>query len=336
MKDLLILGGGPAGSAAAITAVQAGLDVTLLERASFPRHRPGETLHPGVEPLLRRLGVAHIVADRSIVRHQGVRVVREGQRAFQPYGADGEGSWYGFQLPRASFDAGLLEAAAKRGADIHFGCEPWRVIQTAGRVCGVKAGEREWRARWTVDAAGASHHLARQLGLEVRRCSPKLVARYGYMTGNCPEIDDVPEFSFETGGWRWCARIGPSLYQWTTVTDASGWRGASVAPLIASLQPAGPVRGADVSWRYVPQCAGSGYFQAGDAAAVLDPSAAHGVLSALMCGMKVGHLIAGVEAGRVPETIAVGHYREWLGRWFAHDCRLLRSLSAWPQHQHSA
>ena len=45
--NILVLGGGPAGSAAAITAASLGMKVTLLERECFPRHAPGESLHPG-------------------------------------------------------------------------------------------------------------------------------------------------------------------------------------------------------------------------------------------------------------------------------------------------
>lgn len=310
-------------------AAQAGLDVTVLERGRFPRHRPGETLHPGVEPLLKHLGAVHILADRAWVRHQGICVVSEGGRVFQPYGADESGPWRGYQLPRDSFDPRLLDVAARRGAKVHFGVGPWRVILNESRVVGVKTEGQEWRARWIVDAAGASHNLARQLQLDVKRCSPRLVARYGYVTGSWPAVDDVPEFSFEQGGWRWGARIGPSLYQWTSLMNASTWHGRLGPPELASLQPCGVARGADVSWRHVPQCAGPGYFLAGDAAAVLDPSAAHGVLRAMMCGMLIGRLAAGIEAGCVSEAIAVQHYIGWLGRWFAHDCRRLRTMVAW-------
>ena len=46
--QVIVLGGGPAGTATAIRCVQSGLRVALVERESFPRHRPGETQHPGI------------------------------------------------------------------------------------------------------------------------------------------------------------------------------------------------------------------------------------------------------------------------------------------------
>ena len=55
MWDLLIIGAGPAGCAAAISARRRGLTVMMLEASAQPRRVPGETLHPGIEPLFARL-----------------------------------------------------------------------------------------------------------------------------------------------------------------------------------------------------------------------------------------------------------------------------------------
>jgi len=72
-RDLIVVGGGPGGIAAAITVKQAdsGLQVLLIERSPFPRHRPGETLHPGIEPLLVQLGVWDQVLAANFLRHAG-------------------------------------------------------------------------------------------------------------------------------------------------------------------------------------------------------------------------------------------------------------------------
>src|SRR5437868_433567 len=69
--NALVIGGGPAGCSAAITCAAAGLRVRLLERASAPLDRPGETLHPGVEPLLEQLGAADAVRSAEFLRHSG-------------------------------------------------------------------------------------------------------------------------------------------------------------------------------------------------------------------------------------------------------------------------
>src|SRR5262249_9354627 len=102
--EILVLGGGPAGSAAAITAAGLGLPVTLIERAGFPRHAPGESLHPGVGAILRQLGVEQEVLDAGFLRYSGHLVRWDGAERMQPFGADADGPWLGYQAWRPTFD----------------------------------------------------------------------------------------------------------------------------------------------------------------------------------------------------------------------------------------
>src|ERR1700755_3407527 len=97
IRDVLVLGGGPAGCAAAIHCAQRGLKVALLEAKAFPRHRPGETLHPGVEPVLRPLGVLKRVLVANFPRHEG-NWISWGEHAvrFESFGRDADGPWRGF------------------------------------------------------------------------------------------------------------------------------------------------------------------------------------------------------------------------------------------------
>src|SRR4051794_38865437 len=83
--------GGPAGASAARVAAGSGCRVVVIERAAFPRHRPGETLHPGLEPLLRQLGAWEAVAATDPVRPHGVWQDRPSGSDFSPYGADAGG-----------------------------------------------------------------------------------------------------------------------------------------------------------------------------------------------------------------------------------------------------
>src|ERR1700677_3173603 len=107
--DVLILGGGPAGCAAAIQCAQVGLRVVVAEAKAFPRHRPGETLHPGVEPVLRQLGAMEAVEAAGFPRHEGNWVQWGTPPRFEAFGRGDEGPWRGFQAWRATFDALLLE-----------------------------------------------------------------------------------------------------------------------------------------------------------------------------------------------------------------------------------
>src|SRR5260370_26569978 len=98
--EVLVLGGGPAGSAAAITAAALGLPVTLIERDGFPRHAPGESLHPGVQPLLRQLGIEREILDAGFILFPG-HVVRWGDaERLLPFGVDAEVAWLGIQAGR--------------------------------------------------------------------------------------------------------------------------------------------------------------------------------------------------------------------------------------------
>jgi flavin-dependent dehydrogenase len=108
--------------------------------------------------------------------------------------------------------------------------------------------------------------------------------------------------------------VQPGLYQWTRLRFGGG---PSAAP---AGEPAGKTRSTDVTWRFVPRCAGPGYFLVGDAAAVLDPASSHGVLRALMTGMRAGQLAA---AGG-----GAAAYCGWLREWVKHDIDALSALYA--------
>jgi hypothetical protein len=150
------------------------------------------------------------------------------------------------------------------------------------------------------------------------------VARYGYVTGALPERDDAPALVGDATGWLWTAMVRPSVYQWTRVTVASGPVAADWLPEeLGGMEPLGPSRGADVTWRLAARAAGPGWFMIGEAACVLDPTASHGILKALMSGMAAGHLIAAVLNGKLAEAEAAAGYHDWLSGWFNSDAERL-------------
>ena len=116
--DVLIVGGGPAGSSAAIACAKRGLRVVLVERDAFAQDRPGETLHPGAEPLLAQLGIVEQLAPVVGARHAGIWVEWGGPRRFEPFGADSKGIWNGIQVMRPAFDRLLLDMALAAGVDV--------------------------------------------------------------------------------------------------------------------------------------------------------------------------------------------------------------------------
>jgi flavin-dependent dehydrogenase len=325
--DVLVVGGGPAGAAAAIHCAQVGLRVGLIEAEPFPRDRPGETLHPGVEPLLRQLGVAEAVFAAGFPRHAGTWVEWGGKRQFDPFGPGDGGTWRGLQAWRAKFDALLLDAARARGVTVVQPCRAVGPLMAEGRVAGVITSRGPVGAMFVVDAAGGIHWLARRLRLPIERRSRRLIARYGYAEGSCPVRDAAPAIVADAAGWTWTARVGQGLYAWARLSWGDhGPRPTWPPAELRWLRPRGGVRGADVTWRITPDVAGAGYFLVGDAAAVLDPAASHGVLKAIMSGMLAAHTIAAVTSHGMAEAEGTAFYRRWVRDWFERDVATLKDL----------
>ena len=324
--DVVVLGAGPSGCAAAIQCAQRGLRVALLEKSLFPRHRPGETLHPGVEPLLRQLGVD--IQHQACLRHSGHWVHWEGPPRFHSFGGN---AWSGFQIPRELLDQQLLERAHTAGVQV---LQPKRIsllLHPHGRVLGVRADTTQWRAHYVVDASGRHRWLQRQLQLPYLRYSPRLIAQYGY----CQNVHLQPEalgLFARPHGWHWIARISDTCLHWTELYVVESAKRGSCPPVLSQCTAIGPTRGADVSWRRCRNTAGPGYFLAGDAATTVDPCAAHGVIKALVCGMQAASVIVDCLSRPSGEAIVQAAYQAWVQEAFARDVTALRSF--YQTHPH--
>jgi len=317
--DVVVVGGGPAGSAAAIACATRGLRVVLCEREQAGRDRPGETVHPGVEPLLRQLGGADRLVGTIGARYAGIWIEWGGPRHFEAFGGDASGPWSGLQLWRADFDALLLARAREIGVELRQPCAVTGALMCDGMLDGLETAAGPITARMVVDASGATHWLGRALDVASPARSPRLIARYGYMEGSCPAYDDAPSLVGDTSGWTWTALVRPRLYQWTRVSfdgpPGSDW----TPPHLLALTPRARSRGADVTWRMASKAAGPGWFMVGDAAATLDPTSSRGVLKAILSGTMAGHLIAAVLDGKAPAEATAAAYHEWLAAWFSTD-----------------
>ena len=156
--QILILGGGPAGGAAALELAQAGCDVALLERQQTLGWKIGETLPPETRVHLQRLNhwqtfqrSGHLPCH-GIVSCWGSPIPVQKDFIMNPYG-------HGWQLDRAKFEGALLNSAENAGAQLFFGAEAesarfesdhWRVETTIG----------QFEANWLLDCTGPSGLLA--------------------------------------------------------------------------------------------------------------------------------------------------------------------------------
>ena len=294
--DAIVVGGGPAGSSAAIACRQHGLATLLLEADITPRERPGESLHPGVKSVFERLGVLNEIEQAGFARHAGHCVIRGTRSEFQPYGAEG------YQAVRSRLDGILIEKACQLGAEVRTGTAASEPLLQDGQPAGVRAGGEEWRAKFVIDAAGPGHWLQRHLGLAMLQVSDSLIARFGWAEGS----GDAPEFRIEGCGWHWQAPVGARRSAWVSLK------------LDGHAVDSG--RGRDVTWRMARPCAGPGFFLAGDAACVLDPACSHGVLRAMESGIRAADAIAAGEGDSA--------YRGWMESWFCADALTLANLYA--------
>src|SRR5215472_9316819 len=122
--DVLIIGGGPAGSTAANLLAGRGYRVALLERAHHPRFHIGESLLPANRPLFERLGVAERVRAIGLTKWGAELVSPTDGRSvtFEFAAARNHDLPYGYQVRRSQFDEILIRRAAECGARVVEGC----------------------------------------------------------------------------------------------------------------------------------------------------------------------------------------------------------------------
>jgi flavin-dependent dehydrogenase len=173
-RDVVVVGGGPAGSTAAALIAREGHDVLLLDRESFPRYRVGESLMPASYWTLQRLGVLDELGRSAYPRKHSVQFFSDDGRASMPFyfsEVEQHASSVTWQVDRMSFDRMLLDNARASGVEVREQVNVKEVLFDGSRAEGVLAeyadGEREEiRAHVVVDATGQTALIARKLKLK--------------------------------------------------------------------------------------------------------------------------------------------------------------------------
>src|SRR5215471_7506024 len=165
--DAIIVGGGPAGSAAATVMAQAGLRALLLEEKRMPRHKVcGEFITPECFPTLRRLGVFDSVRNAGSQEIEQLRLNDINGRMLQvPISDISRGARWALGLSRSRFDQILFDRAKEAGAVCLEGIAVKRTLSMGGAVCGVEGMSLTegrlyvFEAPLVVDAAGRNSRL---------------------------------------------------------------------------------------------------------------------------------------------------------------------------------
>jgi geranylgeranyl reductase family protein len=206
--DVIVVGAGPAGSATACYLARAGIDVLVLEKATFPREKVcGDGLTPRGVKALVSMGVP-IGEQDGWVRNKGLRIIGGGVRLELPWPELSSYPGYGLVRSRLDFDETLARTAQKAGARLLEGVTvTGPVLDDSGRMVGVTARptdsrgdpggrppglaepERQYRARVVVAADGNSSRLSLAMGLGKRDDRPLGVAVRTYYTSPRHEDD---------------------------------------------------------------------------------------------------------------------------------------------------
>lgn len=353
--DVIVIGGGPAGSTSAMLLAQQGYSVLVLERAEFPRFHIGESMLTYTSALLKRLGIDEQIAQTDFPIKTGAEFCdREGKHTRVDFTDQGAGRFSTtYQVERADFDTMLLARAVRNGAEVMQGAKVNNVDVVDGRIVGVTftadGGRRSVRARRVLDASGRAGVIAHQ-HFRSRKVAERL--RMVAVFRHFDEVDEATnpgvlgdiQIGSHEDGWLWAIPIRPTKLSIGAVTRPEVLRQASsldalfhdhlqriprIHQRVADLSTGGSFHTEKDFSYYSDQIAGPGYFVVGDAGCFIDPIFSAGVYLAMSSGIKAAELTAEVLRGDRRETDAVELYERFYKTGY--DC-YFRLIAAFYDH----
>ncbi len=306
--DVLVIGGGPAGSTISTLLADRGWRVVLLEKDHHPRFHIGESLLPMNLPIFARLGVLEEVAKIGLIK-PGIEMVspqqRRGSHIFYFERTLNQDYPYAFEVRRSDFDALLLANSVDHGVAVHQGIKVTDVAFRPGgaslvRARGEDGSERSWQAGYVVDASGRSALLSTRLGLKERNAKHNSAAVFGHFKNALRRAGrdegNIGLYWFEHG-WFWMIPLADGAMSVGAVCwpdylktrrgglDAFLWETIQLCPGVARrLEGAELLQPATATGNYSywsKRMWGDGYLLLGDAYAFIDPVFSSGVYLAM-------------------------------------------------------
>jgi 2-polyprenyl-6-methoxyphenol hydroxylase-like FAD-dependent oxidoreductase len=348
MTDVLIAGGGIAGSVLAILLGRQGLQVELLEKRTFPREKPcGEGLMPAGVAVLERLGLLGQVGG---VRFHGVRY-RLGPHSIEGRFPLVEGfPRYGLAQRRYRLDQALFQAAAATtGVQAASGVAVEQLLRECGRVTGVVANGEARRAKLVVGADGAQSRVRALLGWNVPSPRKRIGARVHFRLApsrrqmpwvnvillDQAELYVTPLPDHEVG----VAALAAGGALEAPLEQAFGvWRRASpfLADYLDGAEQSTDLLATSPLGQRALQSAAPGVVLLGDAAGSTDPITGGGMAQALLCATLLAHFLGREPAADPAWLPAFEHDRRALLRDYQRLTGLMLSLSRHPGLAHLA
>jgi flavin-dependent dehydrogenase len=337
MRRVVILGGGPAGCATALSLLAAGLDpaqIVVIEAGCYDRERIGETIPPESRPVFAKLSVLEAFLEQAhepsygSASSWGRDELGYDDFMFSAYG-------HGWHLDRRRFDAWLASEVEARGVELRQSFRFLDVIEhgpTGARLSlGDARGERDRvDARFVVDATGVRSQYARRMGVR-RHEDDRLVCVSAFF--RLPEGAAFPQRTLLEAveyGWWYCARLpnrrvavaiatSHTLFRQLRFDRPRAWLAALLAtrhiigPLAACEPEAGSLAVCTAPSSVLDQSHGDHWLAVGDAASAHDPISGQGIVKALSEGLEAGARIVEYLDGRA-DALAV-HQQQLVQRF---------------------
>lgn len=374
MHDLLVIGGGPAGSSAAFWAAEHGLDVVFVERKSFPREKTcGDGLTPRAVKQLHDMGLASKLTGyhrvdglRAIAHHRTIELAWPDHPIYPNYG---------YVIRRAELDTFVAENAVARGAVLRSHTEALAPVVRNGMLVAATVLDHDTgitediTARYIIVADGSNSRFGRALGTTRDRSYPQGMAIRGYYESpmhDDPWIESALDVRDRGGnslpGYGWIFPVGngtinvgvgllSTFRDWKSVNTSHLMREfAATMPAHWAIDPEAPI--APPTGGRLPMAGsvgpkvGPNWLIAGDAAGSINPFNGEGIDYAYETGRLAATLVA--EALATRNGLAIQQYPKLLddefrlyfkvARLFAKligNPTLMRELTRVGMHSHS-